>query len=113
MRFLFEGPVDDPAAFERILGAPGAAERLEAARDALADLEPFTSPAVEAALREVVERSGQKPGAVFQPIRVAIAGSTVSPGIFESLVALGREESLRRIDAALARARPHSGAGAA
>ena len=38
-----------------------------------------------------------KPGAVYQPIRVAITGSTVSPGIFDSLALLGRDESLNRI----------------
>ncbi len=46
-----------------------------------------------------------KPGAVYQPIRVAITGSTVSPGIFDSLALLGREQSLARI-AALSRANP-------
>ena len=55
-------------------------------------------------LREVAERSGLKPGKLFQPIRVALAGQTVSPGIFETLALLGREESLARIDAALRRA---------
>ena len=59
---------------------------------------------VETALRGVVERSGRKPGKVFQPVRVAIAGQTVSPGIFESLALLGRDESLARIDRALLRA---------
>jgi glutamyl-tRNA synthetase len=44
---------------------------------------------------------GVKPKQVFQPIRVALAGRAVSPGIFETLVVLGREEALRRIDAAL------------
>ena len=58
---------------------------------------------VEAALRGLVESLGVKPKDVFQPVRVAIAGSTVSPGIFESVAALGRDEALRRIDAALAR----------
>jgi len=57
---------------------------------------------VEAALRGLVESLGVKPKDVFQPVRVAIAGSTVSPGIFESVAALGRDEALRRIDAALA-----------
>ena len=42
-----------------------------------------------------------KPREVFQPVRVAIAGTTVSPGIFESVALLGREETLARIDAAL------------
>jgi glutamyl-tRNA synthetase len=60
------------------------------------------------ALRGLVDRLGVKPKEVFQPIRVAISGGTVSPGIFESLAVLGREESLRRIDAALVRLRAQS-----
>jgi glutamyl-tRNA synthetase len=51
----------------------------------------------------VVERLGEKPKNVYQPIRVAITGTTVSPGIFDSLAALGRDESVRRIDAAIER----------
>ena len=47
---------------------------------------------------------GSKPGQVFQPVRVAIAGTTVSPGIFESVALLGRDETLARIDRALKRA---------
>ena len=54
-------------------------------------------------LGDVVERLGEKPKNVYQPIRVAITGTTVSPGIFDSLAALGRDESLRRIDAAIER----------
>ena len=52
----------------------------------------------------MVDELGVKPKEVFQPIRVAISGTTVSPGIFESVAALGRDETLARIDAALARA---------
>ena len=48
----------------------------------------------------LVERRGAKPGKVFQPIRVAVVGTTVSPGIFETLALLGRDEALRRLDAA-------------
>ncbi len=59
---------------------------------------------MEEALRGVVESRQTKPGAVFQPVRVAIAGRTISPGIFESVALLGREETIRRIDRALARA---------
>jgi glutamyl-tRNA synthetase len=99
--FLFEGPVDDEAAFEKTLCRDGGLDTLEAARDALRALEPFTVESVEGALREVVERLGVKPGRVFQPVRVAIAGTTVSPGIFESVAVLGREETLARIDRAL------------
>jgi glutamyl-tRNA synthetase len=100
--FLFDGPVDDPAAFERTIGAEGGVEALRAAREALSAVEPFAAGAIEQALRAVVEEREVKPGKVSQPVRVAIAGTTISPGIFESLELLGREPSLARIDAALA-----------
>jgi glutamyl-tRNA synthetase len=103
--FLYDGPVEDEAAWAKTIGAEGGAEALAAARGALAALpEPFEQDAVEAALRGLVEARGWKPKQVFQPVRVAIAGTTISPGIFESVALLGREETLRRIDAGLARA---------
>jgi glutamyl-tRNA synthetase len=102
--FLFDGPTEDAAAFEKIVTKDGGAECLRAARAALANADPFTVERIEAALREVVDTHGVKPGKVFQPVRVAIAGTTVSPGIFESVALLGREETLARIDRALERA---------
>ena len=99
--FLFDGPIDDPKAFQKVIGSNGGVESLKAAREALARAEPFTVENVETVLREVVESQGVKPGKVFQPIRVAIAGTTVSPGIFESVVLLGKDETLARIDSAL------------
>jgi glutamyl-tRNA synthetase len=99
--FLFDGPGDDPKARERWLDADHR-QALAQARQALAGLEPFDVERIEVALREVVEAGDRKPKDVFQPIRVALAGTTISPGIFESLAVLGREESLRRIDVALA-----------
>ena len=101
--FLVErGPVDEKA-WENVM-RDGALERLRAARDALEDAgDPFDAERVEAALRGVVDRLGVKPKDVFQPVRVAITGTTVSPGIFESVAALGREETLARIDDALRR----------
>lgn len=65
-------------------------------------MEPFDEQHLEAVLREVAEELGSKPGALFQPIRVAVTGRTVSVGIFETLALLGKEEALRRIDAAIA-----------
>jgi glutamyl-tRNA synthetase len=100
-RFLYEGPVDDPDAHARVLNREGAAEILADVGTSLAAAEPFDVATVEAALRAVVERRGVRPKDVFQPLRVAIAGTTVSPGIFESVVALGRNRTLERIDAAL------------
>jgi glutamyl-tRNA synthetase len=102
--FLFDGPVDDPAAFAKTIGKDGGAETLRAARAALAQAEPFDPGTIETSLRQVVDARGVKPGKVFQPVRVAIAGQTVSPGIFESVALLGRAETLARIDAALQRA---------
>lgn len=102
--FLFDGPVDDPAAFDRVICRDGAGQTLREARAALLGAEPFTTETVEIALRGVVQRLAAKPAQVFQPVRVAVAGSTVSPGIFESVALLGREQTLARIDGALARA---------
>ncbi len=102
--FLFEGPVEDQAAFAKVIGRDGAVDTLRQSRNALARTEPFDPNHIEQALRNVVEQAGVKPGQVFQPVRVAIAGSTVSPGIFESVAVLGRDETLRRIDRALERA---------
>ncbi len=102
--FFFDGPADDPAAREKILGTPEALERLAKARDALAAVEePWTEERLETALQSVLEETGAKPRQVYQPIRVALAGGTVSPGIFETLRLLGRDESLARIDAVLNR----------
>jgi glutamyl/glutaminyl-tRNA synthetase len=78
---------------------------LVAGREELADAGGFEPSDVEAALEPLLERLGVKPGRLYQPIRVAITGTTVSPGIFESLAALGREQALERIDAAISRLR--------
>ncbi|MEX2447303.1 MAG: glutamate--tRNA ligase [Solirubrobacterales bacterium] len=102
IRFLFGPPVEDEKAWRKVM-KDGARERLRAAREALAASEGFDPGAVEAALAPLPERLEAKPGKVYQPIRVAISGGSVSPGIFESLAVLGREESLARIDVALQR----------
>ena len=60
----------------------------------------FSAPALDAALRQFAERSGRKLGQVAQPLRAALTGSTVSPGIDATLAALGRDEALARIAAA-------------
>jgi glutamyl-tRNA synthetase len=101
--FLFDGPTDDPKAFAKVIGSDGGRELLTQARAALAELDPFSVETIEGALREIVERTGVKPGQVFQPVRVAIAGTTVSPGIFESVQLLGRERTIFLIDQALSK----------
>jgi glutamyl-tRNA synthetase len=100
--FLFEEPVDDPRAWDTVM-TPDARPLLVAALEALRGLQNFEVAEIESALRGVVESTGVKPKQVFQPLRVAITGTTVSPGIFESLAALGREEAVARIERALER----------
>jgi glutamyl-tRNA synthetase len=77
-------------------------EVVRAAREALGEVEPWQAEPIEAVLRELAERLELSPRKAFQPIRVAVTGSTVSPGLFESLEVLGRDESLRRLEAAAA-----------
>ena len=98
--FIFDGPVDDPAAREKWLDDAGRAA-LRAVRAALEPIEEFTQDALQAALEDVVTALAVKPKQVFQPIRVALAGRAISPGIFETLAVLGHNESLARIDRAL------------
>jgi len=98
--FIFDGPGDDPKARERWLGPDGAAV-LGEIRAALAGVDPYDVATVREALEAIVGARGVKPGEIYQPLRVALAGTTISPGIFETAALLGREETLRRIDAAL------------
>jgi len=89
VRFLFENVEPDPALLDgNVLGE---------AEDALAQIEPFTSDAIEESLRAVSERLELKPREAFQPIRVAVTGSRISPGLFESIELLGRERTLERL----------------
>jgi glutamyl-tRNA synthetase len=99
--FIYDGPTDDPAAREKWLDVEGRGA-LADARDALADVDPWELDGIEVALRSVVEARHAKPKDVFQPIRVALAGTTVSPGIYETLAVMGRAEALARIENTLA-----------
>jgi glutamyl-tRNA synthetase len=96
VRFLFEEV--EP---ERSL-VDGTAPVLAEAESALAGAEPFDAETIERELRELAARLDLKPRDAFQPIRIAVTGSKVSPGLFESLELLGRERSLRRLRAARA-----------
>src|SRR5215217_3294773 len=90
-RFLFE-PVEPVNGFDET-----GKRMLAKSASALAEIEPFEAEPIEQALRSTADELGLKPRQAFQPIRVAVTGSTVSPGLFESLELLGREESLQRI----------------
>jgi glutamyl-tRNA synthetase len=97
--------IDAPSEYdEKAWGQWGGSEHLRGVRDALAGVDPWDVAAVEAVLRARVDESGVKPKEIFQPLRVALTGTTVSPGIFESVAALGRDETLVRLDKALRKA---------
>jgi glutamyl-tRNA synthetase len=99
-RFLF-GPVEiEPEALERLRANPRAADVLQGAETALAALERFAVEPIEQALRALCEALELKPKAVFAPIRIALCGRTVAPGLFESAELLGRGEVLSRLAAA-------------
>lgn len=104
--FLFAGEEFEPEqeAAEKSLGED-ARPVLEAAVGGLREVPEWNAESIESALRAaIVDGLGIKPRKAFSPVRVAITGRTVSPPLFESMELLGRETSLRRLDAALARA---------
>jgi glutamyl-tRNA synthetase len=94
--FLFGDVEPDPADLD------GGAPMLAATEETLASLEPFEAAAIEASLRAAADALGLKPRQAFQPVRVAVTGSKVSPGLFESIELLGRETTLSRLRAAAA-----------
>jgi glutamyl-tRNA synthetase len=96
--FLFREVEPDPALLD------GDAPIVTAAREELERVEPFSAEEIEAALRSLAERMELSPRKAFQPIRVAVTGAKVSPGLFESLELLGKEEALRRLSVAEGRA---------
>lgn len=101
VRFLFVDDVTiEDDAYEKVLAKEGADRALQAAASALSTVEPFDAENIEAALRALPERLDMKPKLVFQAVRVAATGSTVSPPLFESLELLGRETALHRIETA-------------
>ena len=97
---IVDGPVEDAAAREVWLGEEGRRVVAEA-QDVLRTVQPFEPPAIEAALDDVVAARGARKRDVFQALRVAVTGQTVSPGLPETLAVLGRDEALARTGAAL------------
>jgi glutamyl-tRNA synthetase len=92
---------EDQAVKQHWKDAAAAADMLRATREHLASLESWDPDALERSLRELAEERGVTAGKVFQPLRVALTGMSASPGIFEVLVAMGRDMALRRVDNAL------------
>jgi glutamyl-tRNA synthetase len=95
--FLFKSVPLDMDEKAALLLAGDARDLLGRVHQALAAADDWTAEATEQAVREVAETSGVKLGQVAQPLRAALTGRATSPGIFDVLVLLGREESLARI----------------
>ncbi|MDH4226188.1 MAG: glutamate--tRNA ligase [Deltaproteobacteria bacterium] len=93
--FATEIKYDEKAATKFLTKA--SLEPIEALIEALKPLASFDEPSVEAAFKGVIEAKGIKLVALAQPVRVAVTGNTVSPGIHETLSALGKERTLERL----------------
>jgi len=110
-RFYFEPPREyEPAAAARLL-VPAARPRLAALLDRLERLAPWDEPTLEAAIRALAGEVGVKLVDLAQPVRLALTGRTASPPLFGVMAALGRDETLRRLRAALARVPPFADPG--
>ncbi|ABW68337.1 glutamate--tRNA ligase [Desulfosudis oleivorans] len=95
--FYYEDPLSyDPAATAKFL-VPENMEILEMLAEKLATLDSLTEKDQEPAFTAVMEKTGKKFGKIAQPVRVALTGRTESPGIFETIEALGRRKTLERL----------------
>ena len=92
----------DEASWNKVMTKPEVADVLDAAIERLAALDAWDVASIEDSLRAMIADLEIGAGKGFQPIRVAVSGSTVSPPLFESLEALGRDEALNRIGRARA-----------
>jgi glutamyl-tRNA synthetase len=99
--YFGDGVEYDPDAIAKQWKDPSTADVLSEARASLATASDWGAGSLEDALRGVAERRGIAAGKLFQPLRVALTGSAVSPGIFDVLILLGKDRSLRRLDTAL------------
>ncbi len=95
--YLRARPIGMDAGAQKLLDEAGAVALVAAVRMAL-DAAEWTAAAIEAAVRSVAETAGVKLGKVAQPLRAAVTGAATSPGLFEVLVLLGRDEALGRLD---------------
>jgi glutamyl-tRNA synthetase len=100
VRFLFTDDLTyDAAAWNKVMGY-GSGEVLAAAAGALAGVDGWATVAIEGALRAMLEELSLSASKGLQPLRIAITGSSVSPPLFESMEALGRDRTLARLEAA-------------
>jgi glutamyl-tRNA synthetase len=94
----------DEKAFDKRVRKEGVPAHLAAFKKRLETVEPFTVPAIEAALGAYCQESGEQTGTLIHALRLSTTGQPVGPGVYDCLVLLGRAKALARIDAALKRA---------
>ena len=92
----------DPVAWEKLKADENAPKVLDAAITMLGAIAQFSPDAIEGSLRSICDLLGLKPKNAFTPIRIAVTGSTVAPGLYESIAFLGRDETLARLQRARA-----------
>jgi glutamyl-tRNA synthetase len=99
--FAADIPYEEQAARQHWKDPRATAELLRATRQRLATAASWTPEVLEQTLRELADQRAVAAGKIFQPLRVALTGMSVSPGIFEVLVAMGRDLALHRLDNAV------------
>lgn len=100
--FLFADEVDyDERSWSKVMKGDTPAPALEAALRRLSEVETWTTESIEAALRSALEDTELNPRKGWQPLRVAVTGSQVSPPLFESMAAIGQEATLARLNRAV------------
>ncbi|CAN5416198.1 glutamate--tRNA ligase [soil metagenome] len=98
LEYFFKAPASyDPKGIKKVFAVEGIAQQLSDAANVLEAVSPFTKEAMETALREQGEKSGLGFGKIAQPIRLAVTGRTASPGLFEVLELLGKDETVSRV----------------
>jgi len=99
----FPGPLsyDEDSVAKQWKDRAAARDVLSSVRKCLSELTDWQTTSMEEALRKLAETRGVAAGKIFQPLRLALTGMTVSPGIFDVLVTMGRDLALRRIDDAV------------
>lgn len=96
--YLFNDPDEyDSKGVEKHLADPAVFDYLSLYMSRLSDI-PFVPAALETCLREIADKHGVKAGQLIHPVRLALTGKTVSPGLFELMEALGRETTVRRLN---------------
>jgi glutamyl-tRNA synthetase len=90
----------DDASWAKVMTSDEVTDVLQAGVKAISEVDPWDVKSVESALRAIPEDLGIGAGKAFQPLRVAVTGSSVSPPLFESIAALGREKTLQRLERA-------------